>query len=535
MTHARPSLLRLVWRCLPYLLLAGLAWYEISAILAINQGKFTYSLDDPYIHLALAGQIARGNYGINAGELAAPSSSTLWPFLLAPLAWTPRFELVPLAYNLLIAAATVYVYTQFGIILLENPPGDPSQGSDSSAGVDFGTALAIPMIFATNLVGLAFTGMEHSLQVLLCAVVVLGVARVLRGQPAGWLPLALVAAPLMRYEALAVTLPALALLYLKGQRRTALLALGATAASLGAFSAFLYTHGLGWLPTSVYAKVGYADYRPTQNFILDHIRNNMTQTQGEVLGGLMLVLIWLAVARRGIPWSERALGLLAAAGVLVHLSAGQIGWMDRYEVYMVAAALLWTLYLTRGLLGWLFERLGALPLAALLLYGAQVVGQPYINDISLTPGAAANIYEQQYQMHRFAVDYLKAPIAVNDLGWPAYQNPYYVLDLWGLASPTALDRRTHAAPGQVEWMETLAQRHAVQLAMIYAGPQGWFPAQPAGWREVARLHLGHPQVSAGGDTVIFFVTQQSSHERVRGLLRDFAPTLPPGVKLEIID
>jgi len=53
------------------------------AVLKLNHGTFTYSLDDPYIHLALSDQSRHGHYGISAGHRAAPSSSILFPFLLA--------------------------------------------------------------------------------------------------------------------------------------------------------------------------------------------------------------------------------------------------------------------------------------------------------------------------------------------------------------------------------------------------------------------------------------------------------------------
>ena len=529
LTDLRLSPTRLLWIALPYVLFAALAWYEFSTILALNQGKFTYSLDDPYIHLALAQRIAHGSYGINPGESAAPSSSILWPFLLVPFAGAPFFELVPIAYNLLIALATIYVYTQVGKYLLPMPESPPSATRDFKI-----TAITIPLILATNLVGLAYTGMEHTLQVFLCAVVVLGVIRMLAEQAVpGWLVAALVITPLVRYEALAVTLPALALMFLCHRWKAFALALGSTAASLGAFSIFLVTQGIGWLPTSVLAKVSFAGYRPTQNFIIDHIRFNLELPQGQVLAGMMLALVLLAVARRRAPWTERALGFLAAGGGLAHLAAGQFGWMDRYEVYIIAATLLYLLYLGRGLLGWLFEHLGALTTAALLLGLSTLVGQPYYADIERTPGAAANIYEQQYQMHRFVVDYLKAPVAVNDLGWVAFGNPNYVLDLWGLASPQALEARTHAGIWQVDWMARMVAQHNIRLVMIYASP-GWFPAQPSAWTAVARLHLGHPQVSAGDDTVTFFVPDPAQADSVRAMLRAFAPTLPPGVDLTFI-
>ncbi|MBD0271632.1 MAG: hypothetical protein ICV73_06845, partial [Acetobacteraceae bacterium] len=63
---------------------------------AMTGGHLGYTLDDPYIHLALAEQIARGHYGINPGEVTAPSSSVLWPFLLLPGAGTPWHVWLPL-------------------------------------------------------------------------------------------------------------------------------------------------------------------------------------------------------------------------------------------------------------------------------------------------------------------------------------------------------------------------------------------------------------------------------------------------------
>mgnify|MGYP001017862235 CR=1 FL=1 len=46
-------------------------------------GFFFYTLDDPYIHLALAENILRGHYGINLDEPSSPSSSIVYPFLVA--------------------------------------------------------------------------------------------------------------------------------------------------------------------------------------------------------------------------------------------------------------------------------------------------------------------------------------------------------------------------------------------------------------------------------------------------------------------
>jgi hypothetical protein len=189
--------------------LAGLVLSEYIRILAACGGKFIYSLDDPYIHLALAEQIASGGYGINPGEAASPSSSALWPFLLTPFARLSWFELVPLLINLLVACATLYVYTQIAALaLVDLPPRLASAFASWSATL---------LILASNLVGLAFTGMEHTLQVFLCAAIVWGLGITFRiGKPPRWLVYALAVAPWVRYECLAIVFPAALVLLLRG-------------------------------------------------------------------------------------------------------------------------------------------------------------------------------------------------------------------------------------------------------------------------------------------------------------------------------
>ena len=52
-------------------------------VLRFAGGQLMYTLDDPYIHLSLAENLLRGHYGVNLDEVASPSSSILYPFLLA--------------------------------------------------------------------------------------------------------------------------------------------------------------------------------------------------------------------------------------------------------------------------------------------------------------------------------------------------------------------------------------------------------------------------------------------------------------------
>ena len=83
-----------------------------------THGHFTYSLDDPYIHLALAEQLVHGHYGINATEISSPSSSVVWPYLLVFLSGSRFHPYVPLIWNLLAGLGSA---TLIGVAIAEWP------------------------------------------------------------------------------------------------------------------------------------------------------------------------------------------------------------------------------------------------------------------------------------------------------------------------------------------------------------------------------------------------------------------------------
>jgi len=87
-------------RTLPFLVAWLALLCELGAILCLNEGRFVYSLDEPYVDLTLADRILQGTYGINPDEPAAPGTSALWPVLLAPFGRSTALEYVPLVINL---------------------------------------------------------------------------------------------------------------------------------------------------------------------------------------------------------------------------------------------------------------------------------------------------------------------------------------------------------------------------------------------------------------------------------------------------
>jgi hypothetical protein len=72
-----------------------------------------YTLDDPYIHLSLAENLLRGHYGVNLDEVASPSSSILYPFLLACALDLGLGDLAPFVLNLIGALGAAWLMSGF--------------------------------------------------------------------------------------------------------------------------------------------------------------------------------------------------------------------------------------------------------------------------------------------------------------------------------------------------------------------------------------------------------------------------------------
>ena len=509
---------------LPAALVLALVAGVFAMILRLNDGQFVYSLDDPYIHLAMAEGIARLHYGINPGEASAASSSALWPFLLAPFAALGIEEWVPLLINAACAVIATFVLQRV-VAFAAVPDSVPHA-------VIHRIVLTVALALGLDLVGLVFTGMEHSLQVLCAMLVAYGLMRdATEARLVWWLPVAIVAGPLLRYESLALSLGAIGYLACRGRWRLAIGLAGAVALPLAGFSLFLHQQDLGWLPTSVLVKLGAEPQSPgvagtliAASLASIHDFPRRPADIGLAAIGLLFVAGIVRAPRVAAGRSLSVVGLLV---VVAHLVFGQTWRFPRYEVYAEAAAMLLLVHRYGPLIGGLFRRAPvwvgsvATVVAAVILFPINLVATIE------TPLAANNIFEQQFQMHRAAGEIADGPVAVNDLGWASYRNDRYVLDLWGLASKEAWRLRRVRAPG---WMRDLAAARGVELAMIY---DSWLGAQvPADWVLLGRLRLGRSRITPASDLVSFYATSAAAAARLRPRLSAFAAGLPAAVRLE---
>ncbi len=516
MSGARRDLL---WTGAVFLVVAFLL---AGATVLLCGGRFEYTLDDPYIHLSLAENLARGHYGVNAEEACSPSSSILWPFLLAPLARVPAGDLFPLFLNLLFSLLAVLLAAS---LLREE-------------GLRRAPLLALLLALGTGLWAVALTGMEHSLQLLLASAALAAALRERRtGKVPGWGWAALAFAPLVRYESLALTLPLLAYLFWRGRRRGALTVLAFTAASLGAFSLFLLSLGETALPTSVIAKSASMQYLDLGISSASPLAVAGQAWAGNLSGTkplaflLPALLLLLAALRRGeARRRERALAGIFLLALAALLTLGRVGWhVGRYEAFWLFPAWLLALTLHRDRVAAWSRR--PLPAAAALLLFLALAFPRGVLPTAQAPWAARNIHLQHFQLHRFLTGWWKAPAGVNDLGWTSFRNDRYVLDLWGLGFPRGRFLRQILTSVEPQRLNPLAERRGVELLAVYDDLAA--RARENGWTEVGSMAMAGPLLTAGQDHVTFLAHGPAAAARARSLLSDFALSLPAGATLTV--
>lgn len=487
-----------------------------AVLIAVASPVSFYTLDDPYIHMALAENIARGHFGVNLGEVSNPSSSILWPWLLATFERIGLMLWAPLLVNIACFVGTLRVMLAFCMARLA-PKGEGAMNVLILLGL---------AVLAFNLFGVIFTGMEHSLHVLLSVV---AVTRAIDGKYDGVTLAALAIGPLVRFEAAIIL--AFGVGAALADRRWMFAASASLAATLpiAIYAWWLSGLGLPILPSSVLSKSaassGLVDGGGSMvGGLIDNLVRNAQSAAAPLFAILAVGLVYATLKRTG---RDRLIALGLVAVLVLVMLLGRMDSYARYEVYALCVLGLGLVHLLQAELRQLLtSRMRALILGAgLCLLGASL--GPYV--IATTPQGARNVDHQQHQMHRLVAECWRRPVAVNDLGWVSFRNDGYVLDLWGLGSETARKARLAGEPG---WMKSLADAKGVDLAIIY--PQ-WFEADlPAEWIKLGEIAFTDRHVTTYAPMTTVYATRPGAEEDIRRCMRHIADSAPEGVRVSIL-
>lgn len=354
---------------------------EFIAAVVLCGFRVVFTLDDAYIHLAVADHILSGGYGINAGEYSSPSSSIVWPYILALTEAMGLGIAGPLLINVAAAGATVFTLVRL------------YETSSLFDGSPLSWLIALLLVFNASAVALPMTGMEYSLHVWATVAAFAGLVAVARGSaPSPVHFLALVLLPFIRFEGAAFACAATAGFAMLGCRRFAAGAAIVMAAGVVAYVALMASRGLPLLPSSVLLKGYLANLDGTSGSYPAIVQNLLRSVATSY--GLRLILLGFAVAAcaNWLRADRRVLIVLLTVLVAVgaHLVFGQYGWLNRYEVYIMAlatAALVWGAAHVRP----------SVPAARwALAKGALVItlglaALPYVTSAVVSPVAASDI------------------------------------------------------------------------------------------------------------------------------------------------
>ena len=504
-------------------LYCGLALRIFLASLS-QTGTFTFPLDDTYIAMALAKNLAlHGVMGISATRFASATSCPGFLLLLAgayritgPNIWWPLIFSLGFGLLTLFVAQRLLANTHWTIQLV--------------------TLLAALCFTPLHVMGLL--GMEHSLHLMLVLAFLSVAAEVLAEQrPPTW-GLLILASLLVsvRYESLFI-IAVTCLLFLREKKVAAALRLGAAAVVPVALYAAVAVHfDSYWLPQSIAIK-GFSADTGIEAPILLFLRFKQGLMQAPYMGALLGVIIML-LAMRNVRANTRIRSMLEMVfgGILLHLSFAGVGWVYRYEAYLIGAAIvvigcaLPYVRISRNRLA----TLGALAFGAA---GVWLLAVRTLDAEKTFPLRSAAVYYQQIQMARFLSRFeTKVSVAANDVGAINYFADIDCLDLVGLG-----DREVFWAKRQglysTSMLAKIASDRGVKVAVVY---DTWFrglgpypfggPSLPSSWIRVARWKTPFGQY-LGGDTVSFYATNPAEAARLKSTLTAFAPSLPRDVRV----
>lgn len=497
------SLISLVF-CLVILILYSIVVWQ-------NGGMYIYPLDDSYIHLSLARNLAFNHvWGIDATTFASASSSPGWTLLLATVdALVGQHLLNGIALNV-IFAVSVFFAVDYGV-----------KAFAPAVALWFRYLALFLILFGTPLTCLTMIGMEHVAQVLSVLLLIILATQILALESdlpvprskVALLSLAAIFAGAVRYEAVfAIGVICLCLLL---RRRVLVAGAIALAAAIAPVAFGIYFHhesGL-WLPFSVIAKA--AGQPPAS------VKYFLNQTHGFRSLIPVVALVWLLRSRKFCFWNASQLLLFFAFCITVlHLAIAPVGWLMRYESYLVTLCLFSLLVVAatlpppqavaEGLRQSLQRRRYITALLVILLLGLSFdIVHRAIRGVVEPVRASNDRFLEHVQMARFVESaYDHDTIVVNDIGTLAYYTHAHLLDLIGLASVEPVRAIHEKRPFTAADMDAWASSQHASIAIVQTQWHLVSRVIPSSWTRVQTWTIPRNVAFKDFDISFFAITPQ---------------------------
>jgi hypothetical protein len=522
----------------PLVAAAALLVISVMVLLAFSLertgGRLVYALDDPYIHMAMAKNLAQHQvWGVGPSHFTSSSSSLLWTSSIAALfAGFGVREAIPFVVN--VAVVLILVGVLFRQLSSRMNPA-------------YVFASLVIAIFAAPLPALIFAGQEHILHALVTLLFVDRAATWLAAPAAGirdrtFLTLCGLAVllPLIRYEGLFLVGIVAALATLVRRWSEALLLLLVCVAPVAVYGAISASHGWYWLPNSVLIKATRPDFSSLADVVRTFGYNGYSRLVGVPALGFLVYASLAAFMLRFARGARDRLQWMLAIFLMMALTHAQFAqpqafWFFRYEAYLIVVG--WS-GLALALGEWLdatrVRQTSGTSFVHAMLVLALIALSPLpdraLRSLALVPRATTNIYSQQYQMGLFLKEFYRGtPVALNDIGAASFLGDIEPFDLVGLANREVASRMLNRWY-QYDDIQELTEAADVRIAIVY---DSWFRGRiPPTWRR-AGIWVIPDNVVNGSDTVTFYATQPDAFPDLRSHLQEFSHELPDSVRSRV--
>jgi len=511
--------------------------FLVNSGFRFEDGQFAYPLDDSFIHLAMAKNIAfEGVWGVTSHEFSSTSSSPLFTVILSSL-----MKIFGNVHTLPLYLNAILLFLFIAYLNLKSYWSD--QGHQ-------GGIITIAVMIIALPINLAAMGMEHILQLLM---VLLLIDRIVKKRyylthSARLDPILLfliLLAVSTRFESIFIIAGLCFLLLLRNKWKDIFVLTLTAFLPLILYGIFSLSNGSGFLPNSLLMK-GHSGTGLIHTLYLHFgsFYKNLFINDSLAIFLIIPLLIQFFIEKSTNNSDIKILAevhgptIFALTVVFLHHFFAQVGWLYRYENYvlMITALSLKPLigklrnYWVKG-----FAKVAMVQklvfIVTLLIFSSPFL-QRFFASTKLHYMAQQDIYNQHIVIAKFVRDYLKpeldSPLAINDIGAICYYSDVPIFDIWGLATYEVTNYKHRAAS---EYIPEMFDKYDIEYGIYY---EYIFSDFFTDWEKAGYWDIGERYVAAGS-TVTFAGKNSIFANKMNGLLKNYEQFLPQRVKVKYPD
>jgi len=465
-----------------FLLLATLLAYML--LLVLTQNHFTYAISAPYIHMSIAKYfITDGILSVDGETFSSASSAPLWMMLISPF------------YKLVGSEMFVYISALLNVLFQVLSIGIIFKIVEGLTGKKMHYLYGLLLVLGTPFVTLTLGGAEHSLQIFLMVWFLYYFVLYFQDQEKReYRVKLLLLAPFIvfvRYEdfAFITAVSMLMALYLKDWK----MAISLIFSSLIFVAIFAFWSavilGIDPVPTSIIAKstVG------SEVSFFEKFLGNLRQPHIVMLFSLNIAILFLSFKKKNKLLL--ALTSIFMLTLMAHLLFARLGWMYRYEAYLVLFGILNIILYHHffEVKGKWFYLIGAFILLGL---SKQIAYSPYYASMS-----AKKVYEQKIQTANFVREHYKSShLTTDNIGTIPYFSDVKVFDIHGLTNPEIITLKKQGIYTDSIKKELILQKNN---EMIIAYSSRFKNAYIEGYTKIVDWHISN-KIFPSDSTVSFY-------------------------------